>query len=67
MSVRAVIASATPTLVIGGVILGVGTLTLLTILDIVATLVLIELNTGLVNVNVPEGVVLGTALKVIVV
>jgi hypothetical protein len=67
MSVRAVIARAAPTLVIGGVILGVGTLTLLTIPDIVATLVLIELSTGLVNVNVPEGVVLGTALKVIVV
>jgi hypothetical protein len=67
ISVRAVIASATPALVIGGVILGVGTLTLLTILDIVATLVLIELNTGLVNINVPKGVVLGTALNVIVV
>jgi hypothetical protein len=67
VSVRAVIASAAPTLVIGGVMLGVGTLTLLTIPDIVAMLVLSELSTGLVNVNVPDGVALGTALNVIVV
>jgi hypothetical protein len=67
MSVRAVRARAAPTLVVGGVILGLGVLTLLTILDIVATFVLSELNTGLVNVNVPDGVVLGTALNVMVV
>ena len=67
MSVLAVNASAAPTLVVGGVILGLGVLTLLTIPDIVVTLVLNELKTGLVNVRVPLGVALGTALNVIVV
>jgi hypothetical protein len=42
-------------------------LELLTILAIVATLVLNELNTGLVNVIVPVGWTVGTALNVIVV
>ena len=67
ISTLAVIASAAPALTVGKVILGLGVLTLLTIPDIVVTLVLNELNTGLVNVNVPEGVALGTALNVIVV
>ena len=67
ISTLAVIASAAPALTVGKVMLGLGTLTLLTMLDIVLTLVLIELNTGLVNVKVPEGVALGTALNVMVV